>query len=95
MVTIIVPFNWPLAILGASLPYALVAGNAVIVKPPPTAPLALSRVLHALAAQLPPGVLSVVSGSNDAVAPLIRNPQVGRVVLLGAGVRATVSAWAA
>src|SRR5918992_1015204 len=27
VVSIIVPFNWPLAILGASLPYALIAGN--------------------------------------------------------------------
>ena len=35
VVTIIFPFNWPLAILGASLPYALIAGNTVVVKPPP------------------------------------------------------------
>ena len=83
VVSIIVPFNWPLAILSASLPFALVAGNAVIVKAPPTAPIALSRVLHALAAKLPPGVLSVVSGSNDAVAPLISDPRVGRVVFTG------------
>ncbi|MFV0319767.1 MAG: aldehyde dehydrogenase family protein [Microbacterium sp.] len=26
-VTIIVPFNWPIAILGASLPHALLAGT--------------------------------------------------------------------
>jgi acyl-CoA reductase-like NAD-dependent aldehyde dehydrogenase len=83
VVTIIVPFNWPLAILAASLPYALVAGNAVIVKPAPTAPLCTSRVLHALAAQLPAGLLNVVSGSNDAVAPLIRDPRIGRVVFTG------------
>jgi acyl-CoA reductase-like NAD-dependent aldehyde dehydrogenase len=83
VVSIIVPYNWPLAILSASLPYALVAGNAVVVKPPPTAPLAVSRVLHALAAQLPPGVLNVVSGSNVAVEPLITDPRVGRVVFTG------------
>ncbi len=83
VVSIVVPFNWPLAILSASLPYALVAGNAVIVKPPPTAPLATSRVLHALAEGLPPGVLSVVSGSNEAVAPLIADPRIGRVVFTG------------
>ena len=29
VVTIIYPFNWPLAILAASLPYALMAGNTV------------------------------------------------------------------
>ena len=83
VVSIVVPFNWPLAILSASLPFALVAGNAVIVKAPPTAPLALSRVLHALASKLPPGVLSVISGSNDAVAPLITDPRIGRVVFTG------------
>jgi acyl-CoA reductase-like NAD-dependent aldehyde dehydrogenase len=83
VVTIIVPYNWPLAILSASLPFALVAGNAVIVKPPPTAPLALSRVLHALAAKLPKGVLNVVSGSNEAVAPLITDPRIGRLVFTG------------
>ena len=38
VVTIIFPFNWPLAILAASLPYALMAGNTVVVKPPPTTP---------------------------------------------------------
>ena len=40
VVTVIVPFNWPIAILGASLPHALLAGNTAIVKPPPSAPLA-------------------------------------------------------
>ncbi|HTV19390.1 MAG TPA: aldehyde dehydrogenase family protein [Polyangiaceae bacterium] len=83
VVSIIVPFNWPLAILSASLPFALVAGNAVIVKAPPTAPLALTRVLTTLASKLPPGVLSVVSGSNQAVAPLITDPRVGRLVFTG------------
>jgi acyl-CoA reductase-like NAD-dependent aldehyde dehydrogenase len=83
VVTIIVPYNWPLAILSASLPYALVAGNAVIVKPPPGAPLALSRVLQAFASKLPPGVVSVVSGSNAAVAPLITDPRIGRLVFTG------------
>ena len=38
VVSIIVPFNWPIAILGAALPHALIAGNAVIVKPPPSTP---------------------------------------------------------
>ncbi len=92
VVSIIVPYNWPLAILSASLPFALVAGNAVIVKPAPTAPLAVSRVLHALAAKLPPGVLNIVSGSNAAVAPLITDTRVGRVVFTGstAGGRAVM-----
>lgn len=48
LVTIIYPFNWPLAILAASLPYALMAGNTVIVKPTPTAPLSSVRTLRHL-----------------------------------------------
>ena len=30
---LIVPWNWPLSILGAKLPQALVTGNTVVVKP--------------------------------------------------------------
>ena len=63
MVTIIYPFNWPLAILAASLPYALMAGNTVIVKPPPATPLSSVRTLRHLVRALPPGVLNVVTGA--------------------------------
>jgi acyl-CoA reductase-like NAD-dependent aldehyde dehydrogenase len=83
VVTIIVPYNWPLAILAASLPYALVAGCTVIVKPPPTTPLCVGRTLQLLAAALPPGVLNVVTGTNEAVAPLIQHRQVSRIVFTG------------
>lgn len=83
VVTIIVPYNWPLAILAASLPYALVAGNTVIVKPPPTTPLSVVRTLQLLAERLPTGVLNVVTGSNEAVAPIIEDPLVRRIVFTG------------
>jgi acyl-CoA reductase-like NAD-dependent aldehyde dehydrogenase len=82
-VTIIVPYNWPVAILAASLPYALVAGCPVVVKPPPTSPLAVVDTLRLLAAQLPAGVLNVVTGSNEAVAPLIEDPRISRIVFTG------------
>jgi acyl-CoA reductase-like NAD-dependent aldehyde dehydrogenase len=83
VVTIIVPYNWPLAILAASLPYALIAGNPVIVKPPPSCPLAVLETIARVGAQLPRGVLQVVAGSNDAVAPLIRHPAVAKIVFTG------------
>ncbi|MDA8371630.1 MAG: aldehyde dehydrogenase family protein [Nocardiopsaceae bacterium] len=83
VVTIIVPYNWPLAILAASLPYALVAGNTAIVKPPPTTPLSVVRTLQLLAQQLPAGVLNVVTGSNENVSPLLLDPRVRRIVFTG------------
>jgi acyl-CoA reductase-like NAD-dependent aldehyde dehydrogenase len=83
-VTIIVPFNWPLAIVAASLPYALVAGNTVVVKPPPSAPLATTRVLCRVAEALPPGVLNLVTGRDDEIgAALVRNPDVAKVCFTG------------
>jgi acyl-CoA reductase-like NAD-dependent aldehyde dehydrogenase len=82
-VTIIVPFNWPIAILGASLPHALLAGNPVIVKPPPTTPLALTRVVQRVAEKLPPGVLNVVTGRDADMSALITSPDVAKVCFTG------------
>lgn len=82
-VTIIVPFNWPLAILGASLPHALLAGNTVVVKPPPSTPLAMARVVSRMAEKLPPGVLNVVTGRDEEMSPLIQNTDVAKVCFTG------------
>lgn len=83
VVTVIVPFNWPIAILGASLPHALLAGNTAIVKPPPSAPLATTRVVQRVAEKLPPGVLNVVTGRDQDMAGLIQNPDVAKVCFTG------------
>jgi acyl-CoA reductase-like NAD-dependent aldehyde dehydrogenase len=84
VVSIIVPFNWPLAILGASLPQALVAGNTTVVKAPPTTPLAFTQTVERIASALPPGVLNVVSGRDEVLGPvLIQDPLVKKVAFTG------------
>jgi acyl-CoA reductase-like NAD-dependent aldehyde dehydrogenase len=83
VVTVIVPFNWPIAILGASLPHALLAGNTAIVKPPPTAPLATTRVVQRVAEKLPAGVLNVITGRDADVSELITSPDVAKVTFTG------------
>ncbi len=84
VVTIIYPFNWPLAILAASLPAALMSGNAVIVKPPPTTPLSSVRTLQHLVPKLPPGVLNVVTGADEVVGPIVvGDPRVRHVCFTG------------
>jgi acyl-CoA reductase-like NAD-dependent aldehyde dehydrogenase len=84
VVTIIYPFNWPLAILAASLPYALMAGNTVIVKPPPTTPLSSVRTLRHLVRALPPGVLNVVTGADEEIGPVVvGDPRVRHVCFTG------------
>lgn len=75
---LVVPWNWPLAILGAKLPQALMAGNTVVVKPSANSALAPAITLHKIAAALPPGVVNILTGSasriGDAIIghPLVR-----------------------
>jgi acyl-CoA reductase-like NAD-dependent aldehyde dehydrogenase len=84
VVTIIFPFNWPLAILAASLPYALMAGNTVVVKPPPTTPLSCVATLRHVARALPAGVLNVVTGHDAVVGPVVvGDPRVKHVCFTG------------
>ena len=83
VVTVIVPFNWPIAILGAALPHALLAGNTAIVKPPPSTPLATTRLVQRVAEKLPPGVLNIVTGRDSEMAGLIDNPDIAKVCFTG------------
>ncbi|MFE1646601.1 aldehyde dehydrogenase family protein [Microbacterium sp. P01] len=83
VVTVIVPFNWPIAILGAALPHALLAGNTAIVKPPPSAPLATTRVVQRIAEKLPAGVLNVVTGKDADMAALISSDDIAKVCFTG------------
>ena len=84
LVTIIYPFNWPLAILAASLPYALMAGNTVIVKPPPATPLSSVLTLRHLVRALPPGVLNVVTGADEILGPVVvGDPRIKHVCFTG------------
>lgn len=76
---LVVPWNWPLSILGAKLPQALVAGNTVVVKPSSNSAMAPMRTLRIIANLLPPGVLNIVTGSASKIGdalighPLVRN----------------------
>lgn len=59
---LIVPWNWPLSILGAKLPQALLAGNTVVIKLPENAALAPTKTLHLIAQLFPPGVINILTG---------------------------------
>jgi acyl-CoA reductase-like NAD-dependent aldehyde dehydrogenase len=59
---LIVPWNWPLSILGAKLPQALLAGSTVVVKLPEQAAIAPALTVAMMAEILPPGVLNLVTG---------------------------------
>jgi len=80
----IIPFNHPIMFAAAKIAAPLVAGNAVILKPPDTAPLSALRMGELFAGVLPPGLLSVVVGSGPAAGrALVRHPAVRRIGFIG------------
>jgi succinate-semialdehyde dehydrogenase/glutarate-semialdehyde dehydrogenase len=81
----IVPWNFPITLMGTKVGPALAAGCTVVVKPASTTPLATARIVELLnQAGLPKGVLNVVIGPGSVVGEeLLRNPKVGRVAFTG------------
>ncbi|HEY6690577.1 MAG TPA: aldehyde dehydrogenase family protein [Rubrobacter sp.] len=81
----IVPYNFPLTLMGTKVGPALAAGNTIVVKPANTTPLATLRVAELMQeAELPPGVLNVVTGPGKEVGEaLATHPDIRRVALTG------------
>ena len=88
----IVPWNFPLTLMGTKLGPALVAGNTIIIKPATTTPLAtlltLEQIQKATYADgkktLPKGAVNVVTGPGGAVGEaLLRHPKVRRIAFTG------------
>lgn len=71
VVGIISPWNAPLNLALGDLVPALLAGNAVVVKPSEIAPLAVRRAIEALNTVLPTDLLQVVIGAGDTGAALV------------------------
>jgi acyl-CoA reductase-like NAD-dependent aldehyde dehydrogenase len=84
VVAAILPFNWPVSVMANKALPALLAGNTVVVKAPPTCPATVLLVAAAMAEALPLGVLSVVNGPDAALgAALVGHPGVDMVSFTG------------
>lgn len=82
----IVPWNFPVSLLGNKLAPGLLAGNSMVVKPASTTPLTDTRVVELInQAGLPKGTLNVVAGPGSSVGQeLLENPKVHKVGFTGA-----------
>ncbi len=84
VVAAITPWNFPMAIPCWKLMPALVTGNTVVFKPSPLSPISAFNLLRILEeAGLPPGVLNLVFGGDDAGAALVEDPRVSMVSFTG------------
>lgn len=81
----IVPWNFPITLMGTKVGPALAAGCPIIIKPASTTPLTTLKIIGLLnEAGLPPGVLQGVTGPGGSLGhALISHPEVRRVALTG------------
>lgn len=81
---LIVPWNWPLSILGAKLPQALLSGNTVVIKPAQNAAMVPTMTIKIIAELFPKGVVNVVTGSARQIGDtLVGHPLVRTVNFTG------------
>jgi acyl-CoA reductase-like NAD-dependent aldehyde dehydrogenase len=83
VVAAISPWNYPIALSTIKIAPALLAGNAIVLKPSPYAPLAAAKVAEIIASEFPPGVINVVHGDTDVGVELTSNPLVTKIAFTG------------
>ncbi len=85
VVAAIVPNNFPLTLLGTKLAPALMAGNTIVVKPAASTPLTTLKIADLLLeAEIPPGVVNVITGKGSEVGDaLVTHDKVRRVAFTG------------
>jgi aldehyde dehydrogenase (NAD+) len=80
----IIPWNFPLLMLAWKIAPALAAGNTVVLKPAETTPLtALLFAEICQQADLPPGVVNIVTGAGATGAALVAHPDVNKIAFTG------------
>jgi malonate-semialdehyde dehydrogenase (acetylating)/methylmalonate-semialdehyde dehydrogenase len=84
VVAAITPFNFPCMVPLWTLPVAIAAGNAYILKPSERTPLCAIKLGELLQeAGLPDGVFSIVNGAHDAVNGILEHPGIEAVSFVG------------
>src|SRR5919202_968801 len=81
---VIAPFNFPGMIPFWFFPYAIAAGNTVVIKPSERVPMTMQKVFRLLdGLHLPPGVVNLVNGGRDAVNAILDHPLIRAVSFVG------------
>jgi aldehyde dehydrogenase (NAD+) len=80
----VIPWNFPLLMLAWKIAPALAAGNTVVLKPAETTPLtALAFADICRQADLPRGVVNIVTGAGDTGRALVEHPGIDKVAFTG------------
>src|ERR1700738_392613 len=80
----IIPWNFPLLMAAWKIAPALACGNTVVLKPAETTPLSalwLADIIQQ--ADLPPGIVNIITGGPQTGAALVRQPQLDKIAFTG------------
>jgi acyl-CoA reductase-like NAD-dependent aldehyde dehydrogenase len=84
VVVCIVPWNYPLLLMAWKVAPALMAGNAVIIKPSEHTPLSTLRLAEVAFRELPRGIVNVITGyGSEAGEPLVAHPNTHVIAFTG------------
>jgi aldehyde dehydrogenase (NAD+) len=80
----IIPWNFPLLMAAWKIAPALATGNTVVLKPAETTPLTALKLAELIRdADLPPGVVNIVTGAGETGAALVNHPGVDKIAFTG------------
>jgi len=80
----IIPWNFPLLMAAWKIAPALASGNTVVLKPAETTPLTALKLAEIIQdADLPPGVVNIVTGDGSTGKYLVDHPKVDKIAFTG------------
>lgn len=80
----IIPWNFPLLMAAWKIAPALACGNTVVLKPAETTSITAMRLAQIFQeAELPDGVVNIVTGAGETGAALVNHPGVDKIVFTG------------
>lgn len=90
----VIPWNFPLLMAAWKIAPALACGNTVVLKPAETTSVTAMHLAEIFEeAQLPPGVVNIVTGAGEIGAAVVEHPDVGKVAFTGStGVGKSIAA---
>ena len=80
----IIPWNFPLLMAAWKIAPALATGNTVVLKPAETTPLTALKLAEIFQdADLPPGVVNIITGAGATGSALVNHPDVNKIAFTG------------
>src|SRR6202000_3035140 len=80
----IIPWNFPLLMAAWKIAPALACGNTVVLKPAETTSLTAMRLAQIFQeAELPEGVVNIVTGAGETGGAIVRHPDINKIAFTG------------